>query len=850
MVGYRWQKDELEALRAWFESIDADRDGKISHYEEKQSSLDGLIDVYDLGKVGYLTYDGLKRSLDAQRAQRPKETREFIQGLKESHKKHEYKRDYCEGLHAYKATDAKQLSFDKGDTIFVMSKHDRGWWRGRIIRKGSSATPPPPEGNTGYFPNSYTKPTLPPPLPKNFAKARFNSPFSFNLGLMKSLAEEPTSKPKSRPKSKPKSPKTPKIEGFPSMKAIATNPNELASVLNSLKNETDLRRARKWACQKGGKILKVLIMILAKGATPQAQKSERSNKFTTLALSVLHALVCKGAKGEDGESDVCEQRRVQLIQKVGVCSFFSAAGQDFQDTKVRTMIIETGRQVLLRSSNSQLNTKNLEGFARLNSIALSKQPKSVGALGVHAMSNLLLIPQMTPKISASLWERLAKSEGSTLGHMILRALLSHEGQDDAIELSSVVWEMANRLKGTMSFPAISMFPSGDHSPATTAQTLIETLQKMVGTDVSRSFMINSVSKFTLLPNDLKLCITKESLSVSRLGLVKVCSNINRLLTQLDSKTESKERWSKGILYDSGECVQGLAVLASEYESKCERGFNRQNNDPTTLAIQALNALADKAEAETMTRLGNSCSLVLSAANSLINRSKRTLDSNDITTKENARTIILECIRLSGRLVLKTKGKEIDVFMKDKKQLNTLADNLCDLLAYPYPSFMEWIAKLICLFEARDISNTLLLRCTEHKNAGMASEAIAKCFNKPDEDTEKAVIKFLQAVYDSGNESFFAQSDQLVLFQIMVHKIEELRSFPSEPILLSLFECYHAMLQWEDYPKHLPYNQQGLAHVEETISSIEDMVSEKKLPKDAPIIAKAEALRKVLEGYEE
>jgi hypothetical protein len=45
--------------------------------------------------------------------------------------------------HAYKAQEAGELTFSKGDRITVLRKDDSGWWEGKC------------KGKTGVFPSNY-----------------------------------------------------------------------------------------------------------------------------------------------------------------------------------------------------------------------------------------------------------------------------------------------------------------------------------------------------------------------------------------------------------------------------------------------------------------------------------------------------------------------------------------------------------------------------------------------------------------------------------------------------------------------------------------------------------------------
>jgi hypothetical protein len=114
------------------------------------------------------------------------------------------------------------------------------------------------------------------------------------------------------------------------------------------------------------------------------------------------------------------------------------------------------------------------------------------------------------------------------------------------------------------------------------------------------------------------------------------------------------------------------------------------------------------------------------------------------------------------------------------------------------------------------------------------------FNKPDKRIELPVIRFVMGVFDSGNDAFFAKSDQKMLFQILVSHMEEIVYNPDDPVLLALLECYYSMLEWEGYASERYYNAEGQAQLETLLSSID---------KDHPLFKKATGVAAMLAKYE-
>mmetsp|Transcript_22900 Transcript_22900/g.36791 ORF Transcript_22900/g.36791 Transcript_22900/m.36791 type:complete len:931 (+) Transcript_22900:92-2884(+) len=255
---HEWDKDELEALTAWFGSIDVDRNGVISNTEAIEVGLEDLVRKYDKNKDGAVSFKELLVSLETAANTRGKEVDMFIRKIKEQHKNDVFKKDYCKVMFKYEGNAAeRQLSLEKGDVVYIHSHHARGWAKGRVVRRNKKMVEAA-NSKMGYFPESYTRVCAAPKPPY------------YNI-------------PVPRPKT------------LPSIEALSTRPVLLQDVVFIMEEKGGLEKIQKWAFESKGELGHFLMMIFSKASTSISGKSlqtgTREFEYVFLAARVLAAVL-------------------------------------------------------------------------------------------------------------------------------------------------------------------------------------------------------------------------------------------------------------------------------------------------------------------------------------------------------------------------------------------------------------------------------------------------------------------------------------------------------------------------------------------------------------------------------
>ena len=349
------------------------------------------------------------------------------------------------------------------------------------------------------------------------------------------------------------------------------------------------------------------------------------------------------------------------------------------------------------------------------------------------------------------------------------------------------------------------------------------------------FVKSVVSRFCFLDGDVRLPVGAADLGG---GAGKIKKGLSVLREALSSEEEAKG-WEKAVRLGGG-VLRALVSLVVTDDAKLTA------SGVPEAAVYVLSELAGRNPRPAVAFIAPNASILLKRATEMLPKLRTALSeereqlnaehrkafdaelqfTGDPTTRaaivrkrELSLDRVLGAFRVCCMCMLYADKASLKAFARDRTLVRSLAASVCDYTEFPYPELSGLLPKLLVLLDQIDVSKSALEQCVTHRNRAAVSEAIARCFNKPEKDIELHVVRFVMEVYDSGNERFFAASDQKCLFQILISHLESLEYELGDAVLLALIECYRAMVEWEGYSQERFYHEEGEAQIETVLSNI-------------------------------
>ncbi|GAB5365510.1 hypothetical protein AAMO2058_001064600 [Amorphochlora amoebiformis] len=786
---HKWQLDEVDALTAWFESIDVDRDGVITNKEATDAGLDGLLQQYDIDQM----------------QNKREETKNFLELLKDQKKKGLLKKEYRRATHDYTgAKEHNQIDLRKDDIVYIQSHHERGWLRGRVVRKSGDLYTAVEDSELGYFPQSYTEDTTPPVR----------------------LDKAP----------------------IPSAAMIAKKPDLLKAVFKTIDEKDGSKAIHEWANAHNGEAGKVLITLITQ-ASQDAKKLKVGIQASHLLLKLFKSTNPKEQKESLLPVMSVNKPWTPFTAAVAGTPILGAAAMA-QSPEIFENVLRVGLEILLyappgtiakASAATYVERLATESFLQTQENSSDKKAE----LARVCLTGLMLFVHYSEQKEEPLIKVLEGKSKKSVGIMVLLTLLTGD-HDIQISLCEAVIEFVKALENTPEYKnqnketstatdpralarclkRVCQWPGNSSTPSKSGPHFISILGKCNGDPEAKEFLKEIISEFFLVEGDLKICITPEDLKPN--DSKTVGENLEKLLKQL--RSTNLLGWEKAIRM-SGESKHSLiptliSVLLKRTQSH---------------AFSVLAGLIDKSPEITVSLIGNSAPSILDYITKDLPMFVQGLGKMKGEFKEEMKKKVCMRVEAMAHIIGRSSKKELSPFFKDKARKDKLVEVLGDLIQFQYPSLVRLIAKTLILAQYKDPLKTIIARMTTHKRTGFLSEAVCKCFLRPEKSTELAVIRFIQEVFDSGFAGFFAMSDIKMLFQMLVQKLQELVNFPSDPVVAAFLKTYRSMLGWEAYPAEKPYNSQGESVLEDLLNEIEDKAS--------PLAIQASTIMNILRRYE-
>lgn len=366
----------------------------------------------------------------------------FLSSVQAKYKAKSFGRAYCLATHTYQpaGSGSGQLGFRKNAVMVIESKHDRGWWRGWVVRGGDGSVIDSKDKKIGYFPSAYTKLCNAPsvrlasssPTPSTAASAAVGTtpaanPFTYQL-------------------------KPGHLPGASQLVAAAAVDHAAACMVKGVSIAT----ARTWAAQPD--VARAIVKNIGT-VGPVSVK-------TIAILRTLLNIMGSSQEGKDGAESAGALRspgRLALLRSLGTnTALLGIGGNSTASDKDRASIAETVFETLLYTHPlGAENVKAAKGFVARTAAELfpsdEKKSAEVSQTGALGLASLIILATsdagsgLSPSARA---ERTRQSPemASNLGDIFLTFLVDNgAGQEPARELAAVLLALARGVMASEAY---------------------------------------------------------------------------------------------------------------------------------------------------------------------------------------------------------------------------------------------------------------------------------------------------------------------------------------------------------------------------------------------------------------